>query len=589
VNNSEREPAGAPRGAPPAGDQRRLTEQLEATDLRFRTLVDVMDDAVALVRDPMHVVFANPSARALRRQLQTAGVVQTGQWPMLSTSFHGRLGGAVERCLSGGDRSSFEEHIELPHGAIWLAVTVIPGGVVDGHAHALVVVRDTTEYRQREHVLEHRATHDDLTGLPNRAAFNRALDDATSRIGGDRRSVCVLCIDLDNFKAINDSLGHETGDRVLVAAAERFRNRLRGSDLVARLGGDEFAVLAADIDGAQAVRLGDALRAEFAEPLDIDGLRIQLRVSVGVAASSERTPHPDLLRWADVALYRAKVDGRDRTVWVDEQLERDTVTRMELGRRLRDPLVLEQEVQVHFQPEVELATGRIVGAEALVRWDHPAHGLLAPDRFVPVAEEEGSIVELGEHVLRRAASTAVGWIDDGLVDDDFVLRVNFAARQLEEPNMLERIARALEGTGLPPGRLCLEVTETAVLRDLAECAARLGELRRWGVRVALDDFGTGYSSLQVLKELPLDDVKIDREFVAGLPRDHADVAIVTSVALLANATGIGMVAEGIESVDQADLLSSLGCVTGQGYLYSPPVPTPEFEDVLRRGLVAAVH
>ena len=569
-------------------DERRLVEQLAATDLRFRTLVDSMDDAVMLVRGSMDVVFANAAARRLRRRMQEAGVPEIGIWPVPSPSFHGRLTHAVSQVQQSGGRSEFEERAEFVGGDLWLAATVVPGGVVDGESHALVVVRDTTEDRQREQALAHQANHDDLTGLPNRSAFGAALSAACDRVGRDRSSVAVLTMDLDNFKSINDSLGHDVGDRVLVAVADRLRTRLRTGDLVARLGGDEFVVLASDIDTDQAVALGDAIRRTMAPAVDLGELQVQLRVSVGVAVSDRRTSPSELLRWSDIALYRAKSDGRDRTVCVDDELERAVVRRLELGRRLRDPATV-SELRVHYQPEVDLVTGDVVGVEALVRWAHPELGLLGPDDFIPVAEDEGSIVEIGAHVLEQACVDAASWVAAGLVDERFVLRVNLAARQLEDPTVLDRVVGVLERTGLAPQRLCLEVTETAVLGDLTECASRLDALRAVGVRVALDDFGTGFSSLQVLKQLPLDHVKIDREFVDGLPDSSDDLAIVTSVIALAQALGIDLVAEGIERPDQARFLRDRGCATGQGFLYSPAVPAPELLPMLPRGFADTVR
>jgi EAL domain-containing protein (putative c-di-GMP-specific phosphodiesterase class I) len=272
---------------------------------------------------------------------------------------------------------------------------------------------------------------------------------------------------------------------------------------------------------------------------------------------------------------------------VDDELERSVVRRLELGRRLREPSTTD-ELRVHYQPEVDLASGDVVGAEALVRWEHPEHGLLGPDHFVPVAEDEGSIVELGAHVLEQACADASSWIRAGLAGERFVLRVNLAARQLDDPTILDRVLGVLDRSGLDPSRLCLEVTETAVLRDLQECAARLDALRSAGIRVALDDFGTGFSSLHVLKQLPLDDVKIDREFVDGLPDQPDDLAIVTSVVALAVALDIDLVAEGIERPEQARFLRDLGCGTGQGFLYSRAVPSADLAPMLRSGFAHVV-
>jgi diguanylate cyclase (GGDEF)-like protein len=370
---------------------------------------------------------------------------------------------------------------------------------------------------------------------------------------------------------INDSLGHQAGDALLQAVAQRLLGAVRVGDTVARLGGDEFTVLLPEVSGPEeatqmADRLASSLRASFA----LSGRDVTVTASIGVALSERDDRRPEqLLRAADLALYQAKADGRACHALFDPHMEATAIERMELESALR--LALDrQEFEVYYQPIFRLAGGELAGWEALVRWHHPTRGLVSPALFIPVAEETGLIVALGQWVLKTACQQASAW--HALTGNDaLVMSVNVAARQFHSPGLVEEVAGIVRQTGLPPNSLKLEITESAVMRDAEGAIRTLRALKALGIQLAIDDFGTGYSSLAYLKQFPVDTLKVDRSFVDGLGRDPHDTAIVRSVVALANALGLSVTAEGIETPAQRAQLTMLGCDFGQGYLLGRPV------------------
>lgn len=552
-------------------DARRATAALDRSERRFGTLVENLPDGVLRIDLAGGIVFANATATRDRDVLQGRGSRMVNGWPRLTGVHRPAFHGAFRATAAGLGARTIEYAVGPPGDELWFEATFVPEVGADGTVESvLLVTRDQTDRKRQEAELAHRATHDTLTGLPNRALLLAVLGQAADALAGLPGGIALLFLDLDRFKAVNDSLGHGVGDRLLCRVADRLAIALRPGDVLARLGGDEFTVLLHDVDtdGALAVadRLQDALRA----PLDIDGTSFPVTVSIGVVATEEPADAMDLLRWADAAMYRAKDLGRNRVCTFDDVLRAEVSERTELDQAMAGALERD-EIEVHYQPEVDLLTGRIVGAEALVRWRHPARGLLTADRFVPLAEDNGMIVALGGWVLARACRAAAGWIGRGLVSDDFVIRVNLSARQLDEPGLSSEVADLLSSTGLSPGRLCLEITETALMRDAAVGLRVLTELREVGVHLAVDDFGTGYSSLSFLKRFPLDILKIDRSFVDGLPDDAEDTAIATTILSLARSLGLSVVAEGVETEAQRRALVELGCTRAQGYLFSRPV------------------
>lgn len=451
-------------------------------------------------------------------------------------------------------------------------------GFITGEPLFLIHTEDITTRRRAEQLLRFQATHDELTALANRRSLLESIDQASAR-GED---LAVLLLDLDRFKLINDSLGHDRGDELLVVIADRLRLTVRPGDLVARLGGDEFAVmLPQPVDEFLARRVADRLLSIIGEPVYLGRQQIFPSASIGIAFAEANTDTRDLIRRADTAMYRAKADGRGRHAVFDERLREEVTARMATESGLRRAL-RNKELLVHFQPEVSLHDKSILGAEALVRWQHPDEGLLAAGLFVPVAEETGLIVEIGTHVLLNACHEAATWPGG---DAGPMLRVNFAAAQLQRDETVALVRLALEQTGLPAHRLCVEITESAVMTDIPRSEDILHRLKELGVKIAVDDFGTGFSSLAYLKRFPVDALKIDRAFVMDLAENGEDQAFVRSIISLADALGLDVVAEGVETQEQADVLLRLGCHRAQGYFFGRPAPAEDLRTRLNeRGL-----
>lgn len=431
-----------------------------------------------------------------------------------------------------------------------------------------------------ERALARQARSDALTGLANRWAFNDQLRQALDEINGGRSSgVAVALVDIDRFKHVNDEVGHEAGDRLLVEVADRLRGAAPPEASVARLGGDEFLVLHTAAPSAEVAhaRTGDILAA-LGAPFELAGDPVVLTASVGLVHTVDGDADPvELLRRAELAMYRAKEGGGDRVEVADDQAgER-------IRHRLRQEAALRTAIDgggltVHYQGEWDLTTDRLVGVEALARWEHPDDGLLDAGRFVPLAEESGLIDALGSRVLREACKAVSAWP----LPAEFVLRVNLSAHQLRQLDLVDQVADALEAGGLAPERLCLELTESSLLADLGRSAAVLRELRDLGAGLAVDDFGTGFSSMLYLKRLPLTSLKIDRAFVEGLPSDPDDRAIVGAIVGLASSLGVGVTAEGVETEAQLESLLELGCTRAQGFLLARPEPAADFGRRLSR-------
>jgi len=417
----------------------------------------------------------------------------------------------------------------------------------------------------------HQALHDALTGLPNRVLFRDRLEHALARAGRGGGSVAVLFLDLDRFKTVNDSLGHAAGDELLCRVGERIGSCMRTADTAARLGGDEFAVLIEDLTSTrEAVRVAERIIQALAEPLPVAGREVYVGASIGVATGTHGAE--DLLRDADVAMYRAKSQGKGRYALFEEGMQAEVVDRLELEGDLQRA-VDRGELEVFYQPIISLAGGAMAGHEALVRWRHPTRGLLGPGAFVPVAEETGLIMPIGRFVLREACRQAAVWQAE--TARPLTINVNLSGRQLEDPSLVEQVTGILRETGLPPSRLVLEITETVLMQDTEATIERLRALRALGLRLAIDDFGTGYSSLRYLNRFPLDVLKMAKPFVDGLGTRQEDPALARAIVDLGGNLGLQVVAEGIEGSGQLAQLQALGCPLGQGYWFARPMPAGE--------------
>jgi diguanylate cyclase (GGDEF)-like protein len=424
-----------------------------------------------------------------------------------------------------------------------------------------------------ERALIHQAFHDTLTGLPNRALLDDRLGQALARRERRPLEIAVLFLDIDRLKWVNDSLGHAAGDQLLVTAAHRLKAVLRPGDTVARFGGDEFVVLCDDVGGeCEALLVAERLREALAAPFQLRDREIGLTASIGIAlASSSTHDSPDaLLRDADAAMYRAKERGRDRVELFDDQMRSRALVRLETESMLRRAIDRE-ELRVHYQPVIDLHTERIIGVEALARWQHPERGEVGPSEFITVAEETGLIVNLGAFVLRQACIQVARWNSRAPDRPPLTVSVNLSAHQLRSRGLREMVAEALDRSGLPPPLLCLEITETALVEDADSTRTALDALKDLGITLAVDDFGTGYSSLLYLRRFPIGVLKIDRSFVIGLGTSAEDTAIVCGVIGLARALGLLAVAEGVETPEQAARLRELGCPLAQGYHWSMPL------------------
>jgi diguanylate cyclase (GGDEF)-like protein len=465
----------------------------------------------------------------------------------------------------------------------WGETEVIATNLLDLPAVSGIVAtyRDVTERRLYERELQHLAFHDVLTGLPNRALFTDRLERALAHGDRDFRSIGVLFLDIDNFKVVNDSLGHQQGDALLGAVAARIQSCVRAEDSVARLGGDEFTVLLDNVSTeADATRMADRIVSSLSAPIVLDGREVFITASIGVALSAPRHDNPDtLLRNADLAMYRAKSDGKARIAVFDRSMEARAVERMEIETELR--IALDRgEFEVYYQPIFSLADQRITELEALVRWRKPDGRLVLPSNFIPIAEETGLIVPLGQWVLDQACVQTRAWQDRYPANLPLGISVNLSGRQFQHPPLIDEVASTLARSELDPRSLKLEITETVAMQDPEATATTLLALKALGIRLAIDDFGTGYSSLSYLQRFPVDTLKIDRSFVDGLGSNSQSDAIVQSVIALARALNLSTTGEGIETSSQQEHLRALGCDMGQGFLFARPGPAASVEALL---------
>jgi diguanylate cyclase (GGDEF)-like protein/PAS domain S-box-containing protein len=554
-------------------DQKVAELALRASEARRRTVAS--SAPIVLFALNQERVFTMAEGHGLESLGVTSEQVVGAQMRILLKNVDGFFD-AVERTLGG------EEVVgTFKIAGRWFEIRLAPQrDERDAVVAAVGVGTDVTdrwkveqELRSSQEQYRSLAFHDTLTGLPNRALFGDRLEQALLRAVREGHAVAVLFLDLDNFKVVNDSLGHQVGDDLLVQVSARITSCLRAEDTAARLGGDELAVLIGDIQDASdaesvADRLADALRA----PFRIAGRDVVVTASIGVALSApDRTDRDTLLQAADLAMYQAKANGRARYELFDPSMAAEAGDRLELEMYLRDAIDRE-ELSVVYQPIVSLQTGRVSAVEALVRWEHPERGPIGPARFIPIAEETGLISSIGAWVMRRACRDAATWPRQG--GTPLAVSVNVSPRQLRDPGFVDEVRDILTATGLEPSQLQIEVTESAVMHDPQEARTRLEQLQRVGVSLAIDDFGTGYSSLGQLRHFPFDSLKVDRTFMLGLGQDQTNAAIVSGVIALARNLGLAVVGEGIETRAQLEQLQALGCDRGQGYYLARPL-SPE--------------
>jgi diguanylate cyclase (GGDEF)-like protein/PAS domain S-box-containing protein len=483
----------------------------------------------------------------------------------------------IRRVFDEGVGHRFEISYDHPAGLHHFEVSLSP--VVDGRGNVEAVMadsRDMSERHQTEAELADRATHDRLTGLANREVLIAEVDRALAACRRSGRSVGLLMIDLDHFKNVNDALGHEAGDHLLIAVAARLASIARAGDLIARLGGDEFVIVLRDIEGiTAAVRQAQRAVDAFHSPVQFDEHDIYTTTSIGVALSTSDSTSSDLLREADTALYLAKGRGRDKVGVFSASLRVAATERLQVEADLQ-PALERGQFAVWYQPQIDLRTGEVVAVEALLRWHHPSGEVLNADQFIDLAEDSGMISDIGDWALLEACTQTARWnAEPGA--PQLAIGVNISTRQLAEADLFAKVAAALTLSGLDPTLLCIEITETTLLVQTTESRENLRRLHAAGIRLAIDDFGTGYASLAYLREIHVDTVKIDRSFVSDIATNDFDRRLIDGIIALADRLGVDVIAEGVETEEQADTLRALGCTSAQGYLYSRAVPADELQ------------
>ena len=469
--------------------------------------------------------------------------------------------------------------------ACLLPLFAMIGGRISGLRERLRASNE--ELRSALGAVRQMATHDHLTGLPNRVLFNEELQRALARAERHTRPVTLFFMDLDRFKNINDTLGHQFGDRVLQEAAKRLAGCVREGDIIARLGGDEFVLLVEELgDPAALTEIAKKLLAAVADLGQIDGQDLNISLSIGICGyPADGRDAKTLLAGADIAMYRAKEQGRNGFCFYSAELQSHTPEKLALEAGLRYGLE-RQEFRIHYQPKIDMASGAITGVEALLRWQHPEKGLLLPEKFIHLAEETGLIIPIGLWTLREVCTRARAWEDSGL--PRMPVAVNLSASQFGQEQLVPQLAEIIKSTGIDPGILELEITESMVMHDPEQAVSLMHNLRAMGVRLTIDDFGTGYSSLGYLKRFPINSLKVDRSFVRDLPHSTDDIAITRAVIAMAHSLQMNVIAEGVELKEQFDVLRSEGCDEFQGYLCRPPLAEDDLIHFVRQSTTRTV-
>lgn len=569
-------------------ERRRAADALRESEERYRLLVEnAKDYAIFMLDSEGRVVSWNAGAERIHGY--QAHDITGGHFSRFYAEEDAGQGKPEQGLAMAVAHRRFEDEgwrVRADGSRFWANVVITTLHDDTGGLRGFAIVsRDITERKQAEERMAHDALHDPLTGLPNRALFLDRLTLALTRLERHPSSLAVLFLDLDRFKVVNDSLGHRVGDELLVAVARRLRDAVRPGDTVARLGGDEFTILcegmASELEASNlARRIAEVLRP----PITVASGEVFTTASIGITLSNRSDDRPDnLLRDADAAMYAAKERGRDRHELFDQALRHRASTRLRLENDLRRGIE-RGELRLLYQPSVRLDTGAVSGVEALVRWEHPERGLVAPGEFIPLAEETGLIVPIGSWVLEEACRQAERWRALRPGQPPLLTTVNLSARQLIGADLLNTVARILSATHVDPATICLEITETVLMEDVDFYTEALLGLKALGVRLGIDDFGTGYSSLTYLKRFPVSVLKIDQSFVRGLGRDHYDAAIVRAVIDLARVLALEVVAEGVETAEHLAELRSLGCHIAQGYYFSRPQPAEALTELLVRNL-----
>ena len=542
------------------GTVEKSREELDASRRQLEAVLESTQDSVLVITREFRVAYWNSHAAAIIKTTNDRLKVGVSLWELFPNAATSGEGDQYKRVLETGEPAEFE--LFLPDQRIWLGIRAFP--TAEGVS---VFFRDISEQKRARDEIEHLAHHDPLTGLANRTLFQQRLVEAK---GAD---TAVLLVDLDHFKEVNDTLGHPVGDVLLVSVANRLREVLGAHAMIARLGGDEFAAILSGHDGENEIAMiAMRLIETIGTPHPVNGQPVRVGASVGIAVASDSTAPDELFKNADIALYAAKTEARGAYRFFEPSMHIDLMRKQALRSDLADAIE-RGEFVLAYQPLVDLHTDRVACLEALLRWNHPRRGFVSPEEFIPVAEESGLIVPIGEWVLREATREALRW------PADVAVAVNLSTRQFATEGLADTVLHTLRETGLPAERLEVEITETVLMRDSNANLETLRQLREAGVKIALDDFGTGFSSLGYLQRFPFTKIKIDRAFISGLPDSEESQAIVRSVIGLGQSLGMKVTAEGVETPAQLAWIRN-GCDEAQGYLLSRPVAAADVPRVL---------
>jgi diguanylate cyclase (GGDEF)-like protein/PAS domain S-box-containing protein len=569
-------------------ERSRAEQALRSSEHQVRTVIDTANDAFVSIDESGRITEWNLQAERTFGWMREDALGRLLTETIIPPAHRAAHSAGITRFLESGEGPVLGRRVELEavrQDGHLFPIELTPWAVPDGDGGWLfhAFIHDITERKLFQRQLEHQSLHDPLTGLPNRALLLDRLRHALLRARREETRTALLFVDLDRFKAVNDSLGHEAGDRLLLGVADRIPGVLRPGDTLARLGGDEFVILCEGlVDGDNAAIVAERVIDALSTPFRIAGSEVYVSASIGVAvAAGDAMEADELLGDADLAMYRAKERGKGVHEVFDESMRSALIDRLATEKALRRGIA-DGELVAHYQPVVDLNTGSVVGLEALVRWRHPERGILPPIEFVGLAEETGLIGRIGEWMLRQACWQARRWRDLHRQEPPLWVAVNLSVKELEQPHLVDDLVQLLAVNALAPEAIAIELTESVVMDDARAVLRRLWELKQLGVRLVIDDFGTGYSSLDRLRRMPFETLKVDRSFIADMDVAPGGTSLVAAIIAMAHSLGLGVVAEGVETLEQLAQLRRLGCDQFQGYLVGWPAPATEAEELLRR-------
>lgn len=562
-------------------ERKKVEEAVRESREQLQVIIDTIPSLISYVDRDFHYRWNN---RAYREWFKCTAEEITGKHmqEVLGETVFQRILPRLQQALAG-EGGEYDDYVAYPTGGRWVHGVYMPHRTAYGEVDGIVIfITDITERKRMEEEIKHMAHHDALTGLPNRRLFMEIVVLEAAEARRTHKKLAILFLDLDRFKEVNDTLGHEAGDELLVEVAKRLKTSIRESDTVARTGGDEFNIILTDIRRAEYVAtVAQKIRNAFGEPYFIDGHTLYMTTSIGISIYPDDNEEIDtLFRYADIAMYHAKELGKNNYQFYNPDINIRSVEKIRFEGYLRQTID-RGELAVHYQPQVDIRTGRIVCAEALVRWQHPELGMLPSKRFIPAAEETGFVTAIDEWVLRTACAQFKRWYETGY--PPVCVTVNLSAKEFQNPELVATIGRILRETGLSPDCLDIEITESMAMRNIEHTVKQLNELNAMGVRISVDDFGTGYSSLSYLKRLPIQRLKIDRSFIKDITTAPDDRAIVQAVTAMAHAMNMTVVAEGVETEEQLRFLHETQCDEAQGYLFNKPLPPERFTELIAAG------